>query len=171
MGALVRPDTLSEADVPFVATPYRTARHMLELADVSEDDVVYDLGSGDGRLPILAAKEHDASAVGLEIQPKLVQRARQNARLIGVADEVEFRRVDLFEADFSDATVVTIHLLPEINEELAPILLDQLAPGTRIVSRGSRIGHWAPDRTVYANDIPLHLWTAPGVGGCPSGTP
>jgi len=136
---------------------------MLDLTDVTGDDVVYDLGSGDGRIPLLAAERYRATAVGLEIQPSLVQQARRKASLVGVEDKVEFRQEDFFEADLRDATVVTVYLLPETNEELGPVLLEQLDPGTRVVSRGFGIGDWAPDQSTRADEVPLYLWTIPCV--------
>jgi predicted RNA methylase len=136
---------------------------MLDLTDVTGDDVVYDLGSGDGRIPLLAAERYRATAVGLEIQPSLVQQARKKASLVGVEDKVEFRQEDFFEADLRDATVVTVYLLPETNEELGPVLLEQLDPRTRVVSRGFGIGDWVPDQSTRADEVPLYLWTIPCV--------
>jgi predicted RNA methylase len=136
---------------------------MLDLTDVTGDDVVYDLGSGDGRIPLLAAERYRATAVGLEIQPSLVQQARKKASLVGVEDKVKFRQEDFFEADLRDATVVTVYLLPETNEELGPVLLEQLDPRTRVVSRGFGIGDWVPDQSTRADEVPLYLWTIPCV--------
>jgi len=154
-------DSTVEADVPFVVTPEQTVQGMLDLARVSESDVVYDLGSGDGRIPITAAERYGARGVGIEIKPDLVQRARKRAKLTGVSDRVEFRRQDLFEADFSDATVVTMYLFPEINLKLRPMLFDQLAPGTRVVSHSFDMNGWEPDSTVNVNGDVLYLWTIP----------
>ena len=155
------PDTTVEADVPFVVTPQSTVNHMLELAGVSADDVVYDLGSGDGRIPITAAERYGARGVGIEIKPDLVRRARTNASVSGVGDRVEFRRQDLFEAEFSEATVVTLYLFPEINIKLRPLLFEQLAPGTRVVSHSFDMDAWAPDSTTRVNGDVLYLWTIP----------
>ncbi|MFB6279570.1 MAG: cyclopropane-fatty-acyl-phospholipid synthase family protein [Salinibacter sp.] len=154
-------DTSVEADVPYVATPNETVRGMLELADVSSEDVVYDLGSGDGRIPIAAAQRYGARGVGIEIKPSLVDRARKNAKLSGVQDQVTFRQQDLFKADFSEATVVTMYLFPEVNLKLRPMLFEQLAPGTRVVSHSFDMNGWEPDSTTKVNGDVLYLWTIP----------
>ena len=164
-GATPAADT-TEKDAPYVPTTRSVVREMLRVADVSEGDVVYDLGSGDGRIPIMAAKEFGARGVGIEIDPDLVEKARTKAKMAGVADRVEFRRGDLFKTDLSDATVVTLYLWPEINVKLRPKLLRQLDPGDRIVSHDFRMGDWAPDSTVDAgpgntgNEV-VYLWTVP----------
>lgn len=162
---LVESDTVDK-DAPFVATERRVARRMLEVAGVTSDDVVYDLGSGDGRIPIIAARAFGARGVGIEIDPELVAESREQARIAGVADRVEFRQKDLFDADVRDATVVTLYLWPEINVELRPKLLRQLDPGDRIVSHDFRMGDWEPDSTVDAGPdktgtATLYLWTVP----------
>ncbi|MFB6229815.1 MAG: cyclopropane-fatty-acyl-phospholipid synthase family protein [Salinibacter sp.] len=154
-------DTSVDSDVPFVVTPRKTVKGMLELADVSKRDTVYDLGSGDGRVPIMAAKKYGAYGVGIEIKPDLVQRARKNAKLSGVSDKVEFRQQDIFKADFSDATVVTMYLFPEVNIKLRPMLFEQLDPGTRIVSHSFDMDAWEPDSTMEVNGDVLYLWTIP----------
>jgi len=162
---LVESDTV-DRDAPFVATDRRVARRMLEVAGVTSEDVVYDLGSGDGRIPIIAARDFGARGVGIEIDPELVAESRKQARMSGVADRVEFRQMDLFDADVSDATVVALYLWPEINVKLRPKLLQQLDPGDRIVSHDFRMGDWEPDRTVDAGEdktgrATLYLWTVP----------
>ena len=154
-------DTAVEADVPYVATPQTTVEAMLELANVTEDDTLYDLGSGDGRIPIEAAKRYGARSVGIEIKPSLVDRARKNAKLSGVADKVEFRQQDLFKANFHDATVVTMYLFPEVNIKLRPMLFEQLDPGDRVVSHSFDMDEWEPDSTVRVNNDVLYLWTIP----------
>jgi SAM-dependent methyltransferase len=154
-------DTAMRAEVPFVRTPKKVVVRMLELADVGPDDLVYDLGSGDGRIPITAAQQFGARGVGIEIQPNLVQKARSRAEIAGVADRVEFRQGDLFKADFSDATVVTLYLLPDVNTRLRPRLFDQLAPGTRVVSHGFDMDAWAPDTTATVGETRVYLWTIP----------
>ena len=154
-------DSTVDADVPFVVSPEKTVEGMLELAGVTESDTVYDLGSGDGRVPIAAAEQHGARGVGIEIKPDLVQRARKRAKLAGVSDRVEFRRQDLFEADFSDATVVTMYLFPEVNLRLRPMLFEQLDPGTRVVSHSFDMNGWEPDSTVTVDGDVLYLWTIP----------
>jgi len=159
-------DTNGQKDAPYVPTTRSVVRTMLEVAGVSEDDVVYDLGSGDGRIPIMAAEAFGARGVGVEIDSALVARSRDSARAVGVADRVTFRRGDLFEADLSDATVVTLYLWPEINTKLRPKLLRELDPGDRIVSHDFRMGDWEPTRTVdagYGNTGPetVYLWIVP----------
>ena len=154
-------DSSVDADVPYVATPQETVEAMLELANVSSDDTVYDLGSGDGRIPIEAANRYDARGVGIEIKPSLVDRARKNAKLSGVSNKVEFRRQDIFEADFREATVVTLYLFPEVNLKLRPMLFEQLEPGDRVVSHSFDMNGWEPDSTRQVNGDVLYLWTIP----------
>ena len=159
-----------DTDVPFIVTPDNVTRAMLKLADVKASDYVIDLGSGDGRIVIVAAKQFGARGLGVEIVPELVEKSRENARRAGVADRVEFRVQDLFKTDLSKATVITMYLLPEVNLQLRPRLL-ALKPGTRIVSHDWDMGDWKPDRviTVDAPDKPigrekvsrLYLWTVP----------
>jgi SAM-dependent methyltransferase len=156
-------DTTVDADVPFVRTPQKIVNRMLELADVSENDVVYDLGSGDGRIPITAAQTFGAEGVGIEIKPDLVQKARRRATVAGVDDQVEFRQGDLFEADISEATVVTLYLLPDVNTRLRPKLFEELEPGTRVVSHGFDMDDWEADEVVQVQDTYLYLWTIPEV--------
>lgn len=158
--------TQKERDAPYVATSQRIVTRMLEVADVSSDDVVYDLGSGDGRIPITAAKLFGARGVGIEIDPELVAKSRANARAAGVAEYVEFKQKDMFKTDLSDATVVALYLWPEINVKLRPMLLEQLDPGDRIVSHDFRMGEWTPDRTVNAGKdktgtATIYLWIVP----------
>lgn len=148
-------------DVPYVTTPAAVVDSMLMLADVTRHDVVYDLGSGDGRIPIRAAQKYGARGVGIEIRPDLVEQARQSAREAGVADRVAFRQGDLFEADLSGATVVTLYLLPAVNVDLRPKLLRELQPGARVVSRNFDMGSWTPDRTVEVGGNTLYLWRIP----------
>lgn len=155
------PDTTVDPDVPFVRTPQRIVNRMLEIANVSGDDVVYDLGSGDGRIPLTAAQTYGARGVGIEIKPGLVQKARRKAEMAGVADRVEFRQQNLFEADFRDATVITLYLLPDVNTKLRPMLFEQLEPGTRVVSHGFDMDEWEPDRVVQVDNTYLYLWTIP----------
>jgi SAM-dependent methyltransferase len=148
-------------DVDYVTTPQSVVREMLRLAEVKQGDVVYDLGSGDGRVVITAAAEHGARGVGIEIDPKLVEKARRNAQLAGVADRVEFRQADLFASDFSEATVVTLYLLPRLNIKLRPKIL-AMRPGTRIVSYRFDMKDWKPDRQVSLGDGDvIYLWVVP----------
>ncbi len=135
---------------------------MLTLARVTAEDVVYDLGSGDGRIVILAAQKYGARGVGVELQPGLVQTSRQAALQAGVADKVTFVQDDFFQADISDATVVTLYLWPSVNDRLEAKLRRELRPGTRIVSHAFGIGQWNPEATVRAeNGRELLLWTVP----------
>jgi len=149
------------SDVPFVESPQPIVNKMLELAKVDEDDVVYDLGSGDGRIVISAAKDFGANGVGVEIKPELVAKAQANAKKAGVADRVEFRQGDLFEADISEATVVTLYLLPSVNMKLRPKLFQELSPGTRVVSHDFDMNEWQPDTTWESGGETVHRWTIP----------
>jgi SAM-dependent methyltransferase len=146
-------------DVGFVPTPDDVVAGMLRLADVKRDDVVYDLGSGDGRIVIAAARRYGARGVGIEIDPERVAEASRRARAAKVADRVRFLNQDLFESDLSEATVVTLYLLPRLNLKLRPKLLAELKPGTRIVSHGFDMGDWKPDEIVKVGTTPIYLWT------------
>ena len=164
------PSALAAEDVPFVSTPDPVTRAMLQLARVKPHDYLIDLGSGDGRIVILAAQRFGARGLGVEIVPDLVQQSIENAQRAGVARRVEFREQDLFKTDLSAATVVTMYLLPDVNLQLRPSLL-ALKPGTRIVSHDWDMGDWPPDRTLSV-DVPektvgreklsrVHLWVVP----------
>jgi SAM-dependent methyltransferase len=151
-----------QPDVIYVPTPQPVVDAMLELAQVKSTDLVYDLGSGDGRIVIAAAKRYGASGVGFEIDPALVKKARENAAAAGVADRVRFVTQDLFTADLSRASVVTLYLLQSINERLRPKLVRQLKPGTRIVSHVFNMGpEWPPEETVTVDRSRLFLWRIP----------
>jgi SAM-dependent methyltransferase len=168
-------------EVPFITSPDNVTLEMLSSAGVKRGDHVIDLGSGDGRIVILAARKFEATGLGVEIDPSLVEKSRANARNAGVADKVEFRVQDLFKTDLAPASVITMYLLPEFNLQLRPALL-ALKPGTRIVSHDWDMGDWKPDRTTVV-DVPdktvgreksskIHLWTVPAqVAGlwCASG--
>jgi SAM-dependent methyltransferase len=149
----------------FVATPEQVGIEMLKLAGVTGNDVVYDLGSGDGRLVIAAAREFGARGVGVEIDARLVQDSREGALRAGVADRTQFLWQDIFQADIAPATIVALYLSPELNLKLRPKLLRELRPGTRIVSHDFDMGDWRPDRTVRAKgptrDHVLYLWAVP----------
>jgi SAM-dependent methyltransferase len=152
-------------DINYVPTPLPVVERMLELARVEKDDVVYDLGSGDGRIPIIAAQRYGARGVGIEINPVWVRDARVAAERLGVADRVSFRIEDLFTTDLREATVVTLYLFPTVNARLRPKLARELRPGTRVVSHEYRIGDWPPDHTesivVEGRRHELHFWTVP----------
>jgi SAM-dependent methyltransferase len=150
-------------DVIYVPTPPPVVDAMLELAQVKRSDVVYDLGSGDGRIVIAAATKYGASGVGFEIDPALVKKARQNAAAAGVSSRVRFVTQDLFTADLSRASVVTLYLLQSINERLRPKLVRQLKPGARIVSHVFNMGpEWPPEKTVTVERSRIFLWSIPG---------
>ena len=134
---------------------------MLKLAKVNRNDVVYDLGCGDGRIVIAAVREFGARGVGIDVEAERIREARANARKAGVADRVEFRQQDLFQADISEATVVTLYLLRDVNLELRPKLLRELKPGTRIVSHSFDMGDWKPDKELQVNGSRLYYWVVP----------
>lgn len=153
------------ADAPFLVTPHDVVDQMLRLARVGPADVVYDLGSGDGRLVIAAARDFQARGVGIEIDPGRVARSRDYARREGVASRVTFIEQDLFQADLSAATVVTLYLTREVNLRLRPKLERELAPGTRIVSFNFDMGDWEPLSVlrvdVSGRTTPVFLWVVP----------
>jgi SAM-dependent methyltransferase len=145
-------------DIYFTPTDQPVADAMLKLARTTSADVVYDLGSGDGRIPVLAAQKYGARAVGVEIDPKLVELSRQVAREGEVADRVTFIEGDLFTTDISPATVVTLYLSASVNSRLEPKLRAELRPGARIVSHQFPIGNWPPDETLRVENEDLFLW-------------
>ena len=149
---------LDIAEVLHLPTPHPVVEAMLHLAGVREGDVVYDLGSGDGRIPIAAARRYGVRAVGIELDARLVEQARCRAREAGVAHLVEFRQQDIFETDLREASVVTLFLFPHTNAKLAPKLRGELAPGARIVSHRFGIGTWQPEREHEAHGHPILLW-------------
>jgi SAM-dependent methyltransferase len=146
-------------DVKYVPTPQNVVEVMLEMAHVTAADLVYDLGSGDGRIPITAAQKYGARGVGVELEPRLVAEANDNAKKAGVTNRVWFFNQDLFETDFSQATVVTLFLMPRLNQQLMP-KLKALRPGSRVVSHMWDMGpEWPPDQTRDVNSLMLYLWT------------
>jgi SAM-dependent methyltransferase len=148
-------------DVIYVPTPEAVVDAMLDMARVGKDDVVYDLGCGDGRIVIEAAKRGAKRAVGVDIDPERIAEARANAKEAGVGDKVEFVEGDLFETDLKGATVVTLYLLPDLNLRLRPKLLE-LPRGTRVVSHAFDMGDWKPERTRTVEGKHVYLWTVPG---------
>lgn len=147
-------------DVPYVPTPQPVVDKMLEMAQVRAGDVLYDLGCGDGRIVITAAREHGARGVGIDINTVRIREARENAAMAGVTDKVEFKVGDLFEADFSEASVVTLYLLPEINRKLRPLLWRQLKVGTRVVSHDFDMGpEWPPEKMEHVGPKTIYYWT------------
>jgi len=148
-------------DVPFLESPEFIVEAMLDLARVTDRDVVYDLGSGDGRIAIAAAADHGARAVGIEIEPGLIELSDDNARAAGVSARVKFVRADFFEADFREATVVTLYLRRKVNAKLRPLLAQQLAPGTRIVSHKYEIPGWTPAERIKVVGRWIYLYVVP----------
>ena len=156
---------LRTPDVIFVPTPQEVVDAMLKLAKVTKNDVVYDLGSGDGRIPITAAKTYGARAVGIDIDPQRISEAQANLKAAGVGNLVRFLNQDLFTTDISEATVVTLYLLPSLNVKLLPKLNKELKPGTRIVSHAFDMSSDGVDRkpieTVNVNGRTVYFWTIP----------
>ena len=147
-------------DVIYVPTPPAVVDAMLDGAVVKEGDIVYDLGSGDGRIVIIAAKKYGARGVGIEIDPALVKQATDNAAAAGVSDRVRFVTQSLFTADITEATVVTLYLLQSINERLRPKLVRELKPGTRVVSHVFNMGpEWPPEKTLMIGSSRILFWT------------
>lgn len=155
------PRAAVKPDIVYVPTPYKVVEAMLEVARVAGTDVVYDLGAGDGRIVIAAARDYGATGVGVEIDPKYVEMARLNAKADGVADKVSFVQADLFEIDFSDATVVALYLSEPLNLRLLPILREQLKPGSRIVSHEFSFGDWEPEKSLNIGGHWVHYWVVP----------
>ncbi len=160
-GAQEQADALRGPDVIFVPTPNEVVSKMMELAKVTQKDTVYDLGCGDGRIVITAAQRYGARGVGIDIDPERVKEATENVRKGGVADRVKIVRGDLFEADISGATVVTLYLLTDLNLKLRPKLLKDLRPGTRVVSHAFSMGDWKPERTADVSGTTVYLWRIP----------
>jgi SAM-dependent methyltransferase len=163
------PKPARDPDVPYVPTTEQAVEAMLKLAGVKKDDVVYDLGCGDGRIVISAAKNFGARGVGIDINPVRIAEAKENAKKAGVEDRVRFEENDLFKADFREATVVTLFLLPNINLKLRPRLLEELKPGTRVVSNTFDMGDWKAQREAEVDgddeetylSKKLFLWVVP----------
>ncbi len=147
-------------DVIFVPTRDTVIEAMLDTAGVGPNDIVYDLGCGDGRIVVAAAKR-GARAVGIDIDPQRIVEAKQRAIDEGVTDKTLFLEQDLFQSDIREATVVTLYLLPTLNVKLRPMLMEQLRPGTRIVSHDFDMGEWAPEKTVEADGKTVYFWTIP----------
>jgi SAM-dependent methyltransferase len=145
-------------DVPYVPTPQAVVDRMIQLGNVDAKDVVYDLGCGDGRLVITAAKK-GARGLGVDLNPERIAEANANAKKAGVTNRVQFRVANLFETDVSPASVVTLYLLPQVNLKLRPQLWKQLKVGTRVVSHAFDMGDWAPEQTVRVENSTIYAWT------------
>jgi ribosomal protein L11 methylase PrmA len=150
-----------QPDVIYVPTPQDVVEEMLKLGGVGPKDVLYDLGSGDGRIPVTAAKKFGIRAVGIDIDPERIREARANAKQNGVEKLVTFRQEDLFKTNFREATVVTLYLLPDLNVKLRPRLWNELKPGTRIVSHQFDMAEWKPEKKVELNGRTIYFWTIP----------
>jgi ubiquinone/menaquinone biosynthesis C-methylase UbiE len=161
VGAQEQAAPLRGPDVIFVPTPSDVVTKMMEMAKVTRSDTVYDLGCGDGRIVITAAQKYGARGVGIDIDPERVKEATENVRKAGVADRVKIVRGDLFEANISEATVVTLYLLTDLNLKLRPKLLKDLNPGTRVVSHAFSMGDWKPERTEDVSGTTVYLWRIP----------
>lgn len=146
-------------DVHYVPTPMPVVNKMLEMAEVKPGNLLYDLGCGDGRIVVTAAKEFGARGIGIDLDPTRIAEAQANAREAGVADRTRFMVADLFDTDFSDADVVTLYLLPELNVRLRPRLWRQLKLGARVVSHDFRMGDWTPERTEHVGGATVYRWT------------
>jgi len=159
--APAQPPALRPPDVFYLPTPQPVVDGMLQLAKVTDKDVVYDLGCGDGRIPITAAQKYGARGVGIDIDPQRIKEAQENLKNSGVGDRVKFLNQDLFTTDISEATVVTLYLLPSLNLKLLPKLNKELKPGTRIVSHAFDMGDAKPQETLNVNGRTVYFWTTP----------
>ena len=148
-------------DVIYVPTPEEVVEAMLQVANVTKNDIVYDLGSGDGRIPVTAAKKYGARGVGIDIDPQRIKEANENVARNNVGDKVKIINADLFATDISEATVVTLYLLPSLNVKLMPKLMKELKPGTRIVSHAFDMGDWKPEKELDVNGRKVYFWTIP----------
>jgi precorrin-6B methylase 2 len=156
---------LRAPDVVFVPTPQEVVEAMLKVAKVGKGDVLYDLGSGDGRIPITAAQKYKiARGIGIDINPERIKEANENLSKARVGDRVRFVNADLFETDLSDATVITLYLLPTLNLKLLPKLLKEVKPGTRVVSHAFDMGTWKPQQTLKVGTRSVYFWTIPAPG-------
>ena len=149
------------SDVPYVPTPQFVVNKMLEVAQVDQNDYLIDLGSGDGRVVITAAKTHGAKALGIELKKDLVSKSRDKAKRKGVEHRVNFKNKNLFETNLRKANVVTMYLLPEVNLRLRSRLLNQLKPGSRVVSHAFDMGHWEPDKKMTIKGNQIYYWVIP----------
>lgn len=150
-----------QINAPYVPTPEPVVDAMLKLANVNGNDVVYDLGCGDGRIVVSAAKTYGAHGVGVDLNPMRVDEARANAQRAGVEEMTRFEEGDLFQADIRNATVVTLYLLPDMNARLQPKLLSELKPGTRVITHAFGFPNWKPEKQAVINSTSIYLWIVP----------
>jgi tRNA G37 N-methylase Trm5 len=148
-------------DVIYVPTPEAVVEAMLQVANVGKNDIVYDLGCGDGRIPVTAARKYGARGVGIDIDPQRIKEANENVVKNNVGDRVKIVQGDLFEQDLSPATVVTLYLLPSLNVKLMPKLMKELKPGTRVVSHAFDMGDWKPEKEIDVEGRKVYYWTIP----------
>ena len=154
-------DAPIKKDVPYVPTPQPVVDRMLEMAAVTKDDVVYDLGCGDGRMVVTAAKKYGASGVGVDIDPQRIKESNENAKSAGVTDKVKFSIKDLFTMEFGEANVLTMYLLPDVNMKLRPKILSDMKPGSRIVSHSFDMDDWKPDAEDEVDGSTIYYWVVP----------
>lgn len=148
-------------DVPYVPTPQNVVDGMLELADVKKGEVVYDLGCGDGRIVITAAKKFGATGIGVDLNPERIKEANANAVEANVEDKVKFYEGNLFDFDFSKSDVLTLYLLPDVNLTLKPKIQEEMKPGSRVVSHAFSMGDWEPDQEITVDGRTVYLWIIP----------
>lgn len=161
LAALASGPAAAQYDVPYVPTPQPVVDAMLEMGEVSGDDYLIDLGSGDGRIVVTAASRFGTPGMGVDMNPVRIQESNANAEAAGVTDKVEFKQQDLFKTDISKATVLTMYLLPQVNLRLRPVILDTLEPGTRVVSHAFDMGDWEPDETRTVDGKRIMRWIVP----------
>lgn len=159
--AIGQQDYFYEFDVPYVPTPNDVVAEMLRMADVGEDDIVYDIGCGDGRIVIMAAEKMGAHGVGIDINPQRIEESRANAVRAKVTDRVRFIEQNFFDADISEATVLTLYLLSSVNLKVRPIIFRQLKPGTRVVSHNYSMGDWKAEQTKNIGNHTVYFWVVP----------
>ncbi len=148
-------------DVPYVPTPQTVVDAMLNVAKVNSNDVVYDLGCGDGRIVVTPAKKYGATGVGIDLDAQRVKEANENAKKAGIQQKVQFHQGDLFEFDFSKASVLTLYLLPDVNLKLKPKILAEMKPGSRVVSHSFNMGDWKPEQEIVVDGRTVYLWIVP----------
>lgn len=163
--SLIESESGPKLDVPYVPTPHEVVRTMLSVADVNKDDVLYDLGCGDGRIVVTAAQHYGVRGTGVDIDPERIRESNENARKAGVADKVRFLEKNLFDVDLSAASVVTLYLLSSVNLDLRPKLFKELKPGTRVVSHDFDMGDWKPDQKIEVDGHAVYYWVIPANAG------